>query len=206
VYGLAYGLLASQAGFRWQETGVMGVVVLAGAAQIVATERLAAGAGVVAALVAGVALNLRLILITASIRHFFIHRPLWQRLLGAHFSTDENWALTLAKRNRGEAVEYWFLVGSGLMLLIAWAGFSVLGVLFAGHIPEAQSYGLDFAFTAAFIALARGLWRGHQDLIPWLLAASVVVLTRQLELMDTSWALVLGGISGAVLAGVRRHE
>jgi len=66
VYGLAFGLLASQGGFTWIETGLMGFFVFAGSSQIVAVERLAAGAGIATAFIAGIALNLRLLLITAS--------------------------------------------------------------------------------------------------------------------------------------------
>ena len=108
MYGLAFGLLASQAGFGWADIGMMGALVFAGSAQIVAVERLVAGATVFTAFIAGLALNLRLILITASIRDLFANRPLWQRALGAHLSSDENWALTLAKKSEGHNVGYWF--------------------------------------------------------------------------------------------------
>ncbi len=166
AYRLAFGLLASQAGLSWAETGLMGVLVFAGSSQIVAVERLAAGAGVAVAFIAGFALNLRLLLITASIRGFFVQRPLWQRILGAHLSADENWALTLAERSHGKNVGYWFLVGSGLMLIVVWVTAGVLGVLFAAGTPDPEKYALDFAFTAALIAIARALWRGRSDLLP----------------------------------------
>lgn len=203
AYGLAFGLLASQAGLTWAETGFMGVFVFAGSSQIVAVERLAAGAGIAAAFIAGFALNLRLLLITASIRGFFVRRPLWQRLLGAHMSTDENWALTLAERTRGKDVGYWFLVGSGLMLIVVWVSAGVLGVLFAASIPDPEKYALDFAFTAAFIAIARALWRGHSDLLPWVTAIAVVFISTRLGWFDSSWGIVLGGLSGAVVAAFK---
>lgn len=204
VYGLAFGLLASQAGFTWLETGLMGTFVFGGSSQIVAVERLAAGAGVVAAFIAGMALNLRLLLITASVRDLFIGRPLWQRMLGAHLSSDENWALTLARHSQGQCVGYWFLIGAGATLILVWVSSSVLGVLFAAHIPDPETYAIDFAFTAAFIAICRSLWRGYSDVAPWVTAISVVIVTTQLELFDASWAIVLGGLAGALVAGMRR--
>lgn len=202
VYGLAFGLLASNAGFSWQETGIMGAAVLAGSSQIVAVERLAAGAGVATAFVAGMALNLRLVLITASVRDMFAGRPLWQRVLGAHMATDENWALTIARRAERPEIGFWFLVGGGLMLLVTWVTASVLGVVFAAGIPEPEAYAFDFAFTAAFIAIARSLWRGRRDLRPWLVAAGVALAISLSGLLDSSWAIVLGGLSGAATAAV----
>lgn len=204
AYGLAFGLLASQAGFTWAETGIMGVLVFAGSAQIVAVERLAAGAGAIAALVAGAALNLRLVLITASLRELFAGRPLWQRVLGAHLSSDENWALTVARRARNPALGYWFLVGGGATLVVVWVCAGTLGVVFASYVPDPETYAIDFAFAAAFIAIARSLWRGRSDALPWVTAVAVVIVTTGLELFDASWAIVLGGLAGAATAALKR--
>ena len=202
IYGLAFGVLAAQATMGGLQTGAMGTLVFAGAAQIVAVERLVAGAGAVAALVAGVALNLRLILVTASIRDFFVGRPWWQIALGAHFSTDENWAMTVAARKAGRDVGYWHLIGGGTGLFIAWVSSTVVGVLFASAIPEPRALGIDFAFTAAFILIARTLWQGHRDLAPWGASVAVVALALWSGLLDPSWALILGGVAGAAVAGV----
>jgi predicted branched-subunit amino acid permease len=79
----------------------MGGLVFAGSSQIIAVERMSAGAGAAAAIIAGLALNLRLILITASIRDIYRGLPWWRVVLGAHFASDENWALLLARRARG---------------------------------------------------------------------------------------------------------
>ena len=63
IYGLAFGLLAAQAGMSALQVGVMGTFVFGGSSQIIAVERLVAGAGATAAIVAGLALNLRLLLL-----------------------------------------------------------------------------------------------------------------------------------------------
>jgi 4-azaleucine resistance transporter AzlC len=206
IYGLAFGLLAAQASLTALEVGVMGGVVFAGGSQIVAVERLVAGAGAAAALVAGVALNLRLLLVTASIRDVYARRPVWQVLLGAHLTTDENWALMLAERAKGRDVGYWYLVGGGLCLLIVWCLATVLGVAFATAIPEPKALGMDFAFTAAFIAITRSLWKGRQQLWPWLTSVLVVAACIASGTIDPSWALVLGGVAGAAVAGTTQHD
>lgn len=206
VYGLAFGLLASRAGFTLSQTGLMGAFVFAGSSQIVAVERLAAGAGVAAAFVAGMVINLRLLLITASVRDLFVGRPLWQRMLGAHLSSDENWALTVARRTQGQKAGYWFLTGAGAMLLLTWVSSSILGVVFASHIPDPETYAIDFAFTAAFIAISRSLWRGRPDVAPWATSVGVVIVTTRLEVFDASWAIILGGLAGAVVGGLWGNE
>ncbi|MEQ8935667.1 MAG: AzlC family ABC transporter permease [Amphiplicatus sp.] len=143
IYGLAFGLLAAQAGMNALEVGLMGSLVMAGSSQIIAVERLMAGAGAVAAIVAGLALNLRLVLVTASIRDIYANRPLWQTVLGAHLTTDENWALMLARRAREGEGGYWYLLGAGLVLVAVWTVSTVLGVLFAAAIPEPRALGME---------------------------------------------------------------
>ncbi len=200
IYGLAFGLLASQAGMDTLQVGTMGSIVFAGASQILAVERLVAGAGAVAAVVAAIAINLRLLLVTASIRDVFKGRPFWQLMLGAHMSTDENWALMLATRAKGGHAGYWYLVGGGACLFFTWIISTTLGVTFAQAIPEPKALGVDFAFTAAFIAIARSLWRDRSDFFPWLVAVGVVAVSMLSGLLDSSWALLLGGCSGALVA------
>ncbi|MGF1528368.1 MAG: AzlC family ABC transporter permease [Candidatus Competibacterales bacterium] len=106
IYGVAFGVLAAQAGMDGLETGVMGMAVFAGSSQIVAVERMAAGSGAMAALAAGIALNLRLLLITASLREELQGRPWWQIVLGVHLATDENWALMHRTRAQSRPAGY----------------------------------------------------------------------------------------------------
>jgi 4-azaleucine resistance transporter AzlC len=206
IYGLAFGLLAVQASFDVLQVGVMGGIVFAGGSQIAATQRLVAGAGAFAAAIAGLALNLRLLLVTASIRDVYAGRPWWQIALGAHFTTDENWALMLAQRAKGRDVGYWYLVGGGTCLMLVWCGATMAGVVFARAIPDPKALGMDFAFTAAFIAIARTLWKGKSDLVHWLTAAFVVAVSIGVVRVEPSWALILGGIAGAAMAGAIRHD
>ncbi|WP_323777911.1 AzlC family ABC transporter permease [Leisingera sp.] len=202
VYGLAFGLLAAQAQMDGLQTGVMGTIVFAGSSQIIAVERLMAGAGAGAAVLAGLALNLRLLLITASLQQDFAGRPWWQVLLGVHLATDENWALMHAMRARGRRAGYWYLVGGGLGLAAVWVLATVAGATFATAVPEPRSLGMDFAFTAAFIAILRSLWSGSVMLLPWGASIAIVLLAGLLTPLDPTWTLILGGLGGAAIAGV----
>lgn len=206
IYGAAFGLLAAQAGMDGLQTGLMGTLVFAGSSQIVAAERLVSGAGAVAALLAGLALNLRMLLMTASLRMELAGRPWWQVALGVHLTSDENWALMHATRAKGQDVGYWYLVGGGVLLMAVWVMATVLGVRFAMVLPEPRTIGMDFAFTAAFIAILRNLWRGLADALPWLVAVLVAAGMTLLLPIEPSWALAAGGIAGAATAGVRGDD
>ncbi|WP_052261766.1 AzlC family ABC transporter permease [Leisingera sp. ANG-M1] len=206
VYGLAFGLLAAQAQMGTLQTGVMGTIVFAGSAQIIAVERLLAGAGAGAAVLAGLALNLRLLLITASLRAELAGRPWWQVLLGLHVASDENWALMHAARASGRRAGYWYMVSGGLALVAVWVLATMAGAGFATAVPEPRALGMDFAFTAAFIAILRSLWGGGASLLPWAGAVATVLLTGLLTPLDPTWTLIMGGLAGAALAGVLGND
>jgi len=206
IYGLAFGVLAARAQIAVPEVGAMGALVFAGSSQIVAVERMAMGAGAGAAILAGLALNLRLMLMTASLRDHFAGRPWWQVGLGLHLTTDENWAVLQARWSEGATHGYWYLIGGGLCLFVVWAVSTMGGAWVSGTIPDPRALGLDFAFAAAFIAILRAMWRGRESLGPWLLSAAVVVGLSRFSPIDATWALILGGLSGAILAGTLGDE
>ncbi len=202
VYGLAFGLLAAGQGLGALATGLMGASVFAGSSQIVAVERLAAGAGALMAVIAGLALNLRILLMTASLRGDLAGRPLWQILLGIHLTSDENWVLMHATRNKGEPAGYGYLVGGGASLILVWVVSTALGAAFAKTLPDLEAFGMDFAFTAAFILLLTSLWQGRKSLSPWILSAVIAAGFALLLPFDPSWGLIVGALAGAAMAGM----
>ena len=206
VYGLAFGLLASQAQMNELQTGFMSAMVFAGSSQIVGVERLVAGAGAFSALVAGLTLNARILLMTAALREELAARPWWQVVLGVHLTSDENWVLMHATRAKGENVGYWYLVGGGVSLLVFWVLSTTLGVGLARALPEPRSIGIDFAFAAAFIAMLRNMWRGRPDALPWAVSIGCTACVVHFAPFDSSWALVIGGLTGSATAGFMTNE
>ena len=206
TYGTAFGLVATQSGFSFLQSFTMSAMVFGGSAQLVALDQLTAGAGVAAAVMAGAALNLRILLITASMRAALLQRPWWQIATGVHLATDASVALMQTAKQRGALASYWYLFGGGALLLLVWVFSTSVGAVLSRGIPDPARFGLDFAIVAVFIALLPGLWRGKRDLAPWLTASGTVAVFV-LTIPDfAGWALLFGAVSGAVVAGVRHEE
>ncbi|WP_343559405.1 AzlC family ABC transporter permease [Kiloniella sp. b19] len=201
VYGFAFGVLTVQADMTLLQTGMMGAFVFAGASQIVAVERLVTDGAVLSGIVAGSVLNLRFLLLTASLCSELGGRPFWQIALGVHMTGDESWALMLSRKNQGQAVGYWYLVGGGCNLMLCWLASTMAGNSFSSFIADPMAWGLDFAFTAVFIALLRTFWKGRAvSLRPWMVSVAVVMGLQWLGL-ESSWTLMAGGVAGAAVAG-----
>ena len=195
-YGVAFGVLAQQAGLSVAEATLMSATVVAGAAQVIAVELWADP--IPAALVVGTAfvVNLRYALMGAALRPWFRDLTPAQVYGSVFFMADENWALTMGELKSGGG-EGAFLLGSGLAIWTFWVGSTVVGAA----VGDPARYGLDFVLVAVFVAIAVELWEGASDLVPWGGALLVAVLGSQL--LPGSWYIPLGGLAGFALEVAR---
>ncbi len=199
LYGFAFGILASQMGFPWWGIALMSGIVHAGSSQIIAVERFAADGLLIGAVLAGLALNLRYLGIVASLCTLLKDIPVTQKLIAIHITGDENWALTLAKRAKDPTIGAPFLIGSGIVMITTWILSTTAGALFGTTIPDLANYGLGFAFTAAFIAMARALWRGAPDILPWSFTFFITILLVKFT-GNSALSILAGSLSGITLS------
>ncbi len=208
AYGLVWGVLARGAGLSLIEAVAMSGLVFAGAAQFVALDlwtttpsTLPVGALVLAALI----VNLRYLLLTATLRPLFHPDQVRRGALSMYLVTDENWAMTVAAMAKGGG-SVAFLLGGGVLAWISWMSTNMIGYGLGSAIDDPSRWGLDFAFTATFLALLLGMWRGRGDILPWLVAALAAIVTARL--VEGNWHILVGGIAGSLagaLVEVRKH-
>jgi predicted branched-subunit amino acid permease len=138
--------------------------------------------------------NLRIALMTATLA------PLargWRRgpaLMAMWLTTDESWALTMREWREGRA-SLAFLAGAGAACWVTWLISTLTGRLAGAGLDDPARYGLDFAFTAIFLALLMGMWKGRLDLVPWGVAALVAILVGRL--VPGEWYILAGGLGGS---------
>jgi predicted branched-subunit amino acid permease len=142
-------------------------------------------------------INLRYLLIGASLQSIFVGHPLWRKALFMHLVADENWAVTIAEHRKSGTNPY-FLLGGGMLLLCAWSSGTLGGNLLGSFISQPEKYALDFAFTAVFAALTLSLWRGRGDIVPWGVAIVLALICE--KFLPGKWYIVIGGIGGALVA------
>jgi len=197
AYGSVLGMLASQKGLSWLDMMYMNTAIFAGAAQFVMVDMWSSHLPIFEMTLAVLVINLRYLLIGASLASLFTGRGLLQKMGMMHLVADENWAVTMTEHRRGTATT-WFLFGGGVFLYLAWSSGTIIGLLGGGFIAKPEDYALDFAFTAVFTALTVGLWRGKSDILPWIVAGGAALLAH--EFLPGKWYIVAGGLSGAISA------
>lgn len=91
-------------------------------------------------------------------------------------------------------------------MISVWKISTTTGAVVGAVLPDLERFGLGFAFTAAFIAMARGLWRGRSQMFPWLVASVTTVIAVSLGL-PKAYAIVAGTTCGlVVLFALRRIQ
>lgn len=203
AYGVVWGVLARGAGLSLLEVVMMSGLVFAGSAQFVALDlwsttpsALPIGPLVLAAFV----INLRYLLLTATLRPLFGPHEQGRGALLMGLVSDETWALTVGEMARGARGTVGFLVGAGIVAYAVWMGSTVTGHVLGSAIDDPTTYGLDFAFTATFLALLLGMWKGKGDLVPWFVAALAAIFSARL--IPGSWYIIIGGIVGSLAGAI----
>lgn len=198
AYGIVMGAIAATKGISLAELSIMSTLVIAGAAQLIVVDMWADPVPIGAIVATTAVVNLRYLLIGASLRPVFRGCGLGQKLGGIHLVTDENWAITMDARKKGYGTPG-FLLGGGLAILVFWLAGGAVGLVFGNRLPEPEVLGLDFAITAVFISLLMGFWRStSRDLLPWIVTVAVAVATW--HLVPGKWYILAGALAGALVA------
>jgi 4-azaleucine resistance transporter AzlC len=148
VLGVSFGVLA-QPVMGSVAPIVMSIVVFSGAAQFAALSVLAAGAGPVAAILAGLLMNLRFLPMGVAAAPA-LHGPRLLRAARGQAVVDASWALA----SRGDGTfDRGVLIGATLPQVTAWVSGTVVGVLGGAALAHPERFGLDAIFPAFYLAL-----------------------------------------------------
>jgi 4-azaleucine resistance transporter AzlC len=203
AYGSVLGMLAAQKGLAWTQLLAMNLSIFAGSAQFVMVEMWAPPLPVVEMTLAVLIINLRYLLIGASLEPLFRGTSLARKAGIMHLVADENWAVTMAAYRQGSGSTA-FLLGGGLCLIGVWSLGTLLGHQLGALVARPERFALDFAFIAVFTALTVSMWRGKRDLLPWATAAVLAILAERW--LPGKWYIIIGGLGGALVTALPRGE
>jgi 4-azaleucine resistance transporter AzlC len=196
LVGLTFGVVARQAGLEPIQIAAMSLLVFAGAAQFVMVQLLTESAPIAVIIASVLFLNLRHLLMAASLRGHFQRIPLPRRLAAAFFLTDESFAMATGHvRRGGTSVAYY--VTFAVALFAAWNLATLAGVVLGSAIGEPRRFGVDFAITATFIGIVVLAIRRPADV---LIAGVAAAIAGALALAGASTVAVI--IAGALAPSI----
>ena len=195
--GFAYGILAVKAGFSPFTTVLMSYFVYAGSGQFIAVGLVTAGAAIPSIVLTVFVVNLRHLLMSASLTPYLRH---WAKPLQAWFGfemTDETFAVNLGRFST-TGVDPTEAFTINFVCHMAWVIAGLCGAFFGDVIGDMRVFGLDFALPAMFI----GLIIPHMRIPRRLLAVALgFAFAIGLSLAGAGqWSVILATVLAASLA------
>jgi branched chain amino acid efflux pump len=196
-FGLLFGVLATEAGFRLVETMTFSVSVFAGAAQFTALQLMQETTPTIIVIISALAVNLRVAMYSASLTPYLGAAPLWQRAFAAYLIVDQSYALSIVRfenhpnMTTPQRMAYFF--GTNGLIAPLWFMATLAGAVVGSQIPEA--WALDFALPVAFLAMIAPMLRTLPHVIAALTAGFVALAAAGLPF---NLGLIVAGFCGMV--------
>lgn len=197
--GMLFGAVAAAKGLSIAEVALMSALVFAGGAQFAAIEIWAYPVPVAALAFSTLLINARHVLMGASLARSAGAFARWQKLLGFGAMADENWAFAERRAQAGRLSAAYFL-GMSVFFYFNWQVWSLLGAWLGSFMGDPKRYGADFAFTALFIGLVAGFWRGRATAVTVVAAAVAAALAYRW--LGPPWHVAAGALSGIAAAWI----
>lgn len=199
IYGMVFGVTASEKGLAWIEALLMSVLVYSGSAQLAALQNWDASSAIAPLVITVLLVNARYVLYGASLQPWLAGARRSEALPTLFVLGDGNWALSMREYHAGYR-DAAFVFGSGVATALPWVLGTVAGHLVGRGVPHPTALGLDFMLVAFAAAIAVHLFRGRGDLAP--LGAAVlasVLLARWLP----GWTIVGAALAAGLVGGAR---
>ena len=205
-FGLVCGVGAAAAGADLLSALGMSAIIFSGAAQILASQLLAAGAPVAVVILTCAVLGLRFLMYSAAMAPALrtLSVP-WQRAV-SFLLTDQVFAASIRKFDahgdpRGAALHF---LGGGMALWSTWQIDNVVGYFAGNVIPAAWS--LEFTVPLCFIALLAPALRGVLPIVAAVTAGVAVIALAGLPMRLNLAAAGLLGIMAGTAAELLRER
>ncbi len=203
AYGLVLGILAANKEVTLFELIFMNLATFAGSAEFLMVELWKEPLPFVEILIAVFAVNLRYLLVGASLTPLFKGKSVLHKAAMMHLVADENWAVTMSRLKKEKITPY-FLFGGGICLLIFWTVGTLSGHQFGMLISNPYALALDFVIIIIFTGLAMSFYEGKASILPWTVAGIMAYVF--FILIPGKWYIVLGGISGALVYAFQKDR
>jgi 4-azaleucine resistance transporter AzlC len=154
-FAIIFGAVAVNNGLSPLTAAAMSAFVYAGSAQFVGAGMVATGAGNWVIILTTLIVNLRHVLYATTLAPHMKHlSQRWMLPLG-FWLTDESFVVAIQRyyKNDGSSRKQWYHLGTTLPMYLNWQFFTWGGIWAGGALPNAATWGMDFAFPATFIAM-----------------------------------------------------
>lgn len=198
--GMIFGVSAAAKGLSVAEAGLMSALVFAGGSQFVALELWRQPAPWLALGLATLVVNIRHVLLSMSLGGKLQAFPVPLRYLAMLLLADEVWAMAEKRAMVATLAPAWY-AGIAIPFYCVWLLATFAGALAGTAIGDPRALGLDFVFTAVFIVLVVGFWKGRETGV--ILVTSGLAAIAVHHMVAGAWYIAAGAVAGIATAGLQ---
>jgi len=171
--GMAFGVLAKEAGLSVMQATMMSVLCFTGAGQYITIGIMQAGGAIITIIIANFLVNLRYLLFSASTVPYLKERmPVFTASLLSYGLTDETCAVAMNHYQDHPATAA-YMAGLNLTSHLGWIGGTLLGALLGSFITNTDKFGLGFALPAMYTCLLIFMIKRKADI--WVAVSAAVI-------------------------------
>lgn len=199
-FGIAYGVVGLSVGLTGLETLFMSLVVFAGASQFICVTMI--GMGLVdfsLILFTTLLVNLRHLLMGASISAYVRKFSLGRQAVIAFAMTDESYSITM-NRVQKKGYSQGYQLGANTAIYVTWGLATLIGIVVGKYIPDPLAWGFDFAMPVTFLAMLIPQLKNRSSLIVCLVAGGVAVASALY--LPGKWYIVLACLTASLVGGL----
>lgn len=194
--GISFGILALNTDLSPYLIIGMSVFVFAGSSQLIVVNMLTTQAAIIPIIMTTFLVNLRHILMSASLSLHFKKTP--QKLLPliGFLITDESFALgnTLLEEKENKGL---FFLSMGLSAYLGWVISTIIGVVIGRYVLNFEIPVIDFVLPAMFIILLIMQINDKMDVVVSITAAILSIVF--FYIFPGNWHIIIATLSAAVI-------
>jgi len=207
--GLAFAVLAHNAGLTPWEIGLMSLFVYAGSAQFIAVSMIGSGSAVIPIILTTFTVNLRHLLMSSSLAVYLQRLGVGRLSLYAYGVTDESFALNMARfQDKDRDWDWRRALALNQTANLAWIVSTIIGGYGGQFIPAGdgdtlrQGVPIDYALPAMFICLLVFQIRGGLYVLVAILSGLLAVAFSLL--FPGNAYIVMASVTAATLGVILR--
>lgn len=199
-FAMVLGAQGAQKGMHYYELGALTGLNFAGGSEFTAISLWTNPTNIALIVAMSVLVNCRHIIMGATLSLYMKNIPRLKALGMLFFMCDEVWAMSLAdaQKAKQKQINVAYYMGLSISLYLMWLIFTTLGAYLGPILGDIEQYGFDMAFTAIFMVMLKGMWKGFSPARPWFV--SLIVAGATYHLVEGAWYVPAGALSGILAA------
>lgn len=194
---MTFGLLAKTTGLSFFETVAMSIFIFAGAGQFIAISLIGMGAGAFELIFTEFVVNIRHLLMSASLSKKAEDDPKWMKAIYSFGLTDETFSVASLKEGN---VNAFYMFGLTFISYASWVVSSGIGYVIGQSLPETLQESMGIALYCMFIGLlVPSIRRKFSIIILPLIAGICNVFFMLVQHVSMGWSVILSTLIAAVV-------